>query len=75
MLQREALGGPIQPPTWRRFETAEGLPIWLCSATGVSTYDLASIWLSVNIEVHPVLPIPQMPPASLLMTFEMLQET
>lgn len=40
MLDREAAKGPIEQPTWKKFKTAEGLPIYLCGATGASADQL-----------------------------------
>ena len=34
MLAREEACGPIPDPCWRALQTADGLPFWICSATG-----------------------------------------
>lgn len=39
MLAREEVIGDMPDPTWRRFETEEGLPFWGCSATGAFSVD------------------------------------
>ena len=34
MLAREEACGPISDPCWRALQTGNGLPFWVCSATG-----------------------------------------
>ena len=34
MLAREETCGPIPDPCWRALQTGDGLPFWICSATG-----------------------------------------
>lgn len=40
MLERERAARSLPHPTWRRFVTQAGLPLWLCGATGeVSAFE------------------------------------